>query len=130
MNLVRFCEEEDIELLLLFGSRAKSTASPGSDRDVGVLKRSGFVEPDAYLDFTYRLSRALGRGNLDVVDLRRAPPLLRYEVARTGRPLYQSDPHAFTRFQVESWKLYQDDRRTLRAMDARYIDEALARLLA
>lgn len=130
MTLARFCEVEGIALVLLFGSRAKGAARAKSDRDIGVLKHQGHIEADSYLDFTYRLSRALGRGNLDVVDLRRAPPLLRYEVARTGRPLYQSDPHAFTRFQVESWKLYQDDRRTLRAMDARYIDEALARLLA
>lgn len=129
-ELVRFCEGEGVELLLLFGSRAKDTASPGSDWDVGVLKREGFVEPDAYLDFTYRLAQALGGGNLDVVDLRRASPLLRYEAARTGRPLYQSHPHAFHRFHVYAWKLYQDDRRSLRSMDARYLDESLQRLLS
>lgn len=128
--LRRFCKGEGIELLLLFGSRAKEGASPKSDYDIGVLKHRGLLEADTYLDFTYRLAQAIGQGNLDVVDLRLVSPLLKYEAARTGHPLYQSDPYAFTRFHVNAWKLYQDDRRSLRAMDARYIDESLERSLS
>ena len=129
-KLVRFCEEEGIELLLLFGSRAKGGARTGSDCDIGVLKQRGFLEADEYLDFTYRLAQALGQGDLDVVDLRQVSPLLKYEAARTGQPLYQSDPYAFNRFHVHAWKLYQDDRRSLRSMDARYLDDSLQRLLS
>lgn len=129
-RLAKFCEEEGVELLLLFGSRAKDVAAEGSDWDVGVLMKRGLLEADRYLDFSYRLAQAMGRGNLDVVDLRRAAPLLKYEAARTGRPLYQADPSAFTRFHVYAWKLYQDDRRSLRSMDMRYLDDARSRLLA
>lgn len=129
-NLDRFCEEEGIELLLLFGSRAKGGTGAGHDWDIGVLKRRGLLEMDTYLDFTYRLAQAIVQGNLDVVDLRRASPLLKYEAARTGQPLYQCDPCALNRFHVNAWKLYQDDRRSLRTMDVRYIDESLQRLLS
>jgi hypothetical protein len=31
---------------------------------------------------------------------------------------------------VHAWKLYQDDRRSLRHMDARYLDDSLQRLLS
>lgn len=117
-------------MLLLFGSRARGGAGTRSDWDIGVLKQRGFLEPEKYLDFTYRLAQALGKGDLDVVDLRRASPLLRYEAARTGQVLYQSHPYAFNRFHVHAWKLYQDDRRGLRHMDARYLDDSLHRLLS
>lgn len=45
-----------------------------------------------------------------------------------AKPLYQSDAYAFDRFHVEAWKLYQDDRRSLRPMDAEYIGDSLERL--
>lgn len=129
-KVAAFCEEEGIELLLLFGSRAKGGAGERADWDIGVLKQWGLVEPDRYLDFTYRLAQAIGQGNVDLVDLRRASPLLKYEAARTGQVLYQSDPWTLNRFHVHAWKLYQDDRRGLRRMDLRYIDDALGRWLS
>lgn len=65
--------------------RPEAARGAGSDWDIGVLKHRGFLEADTYLDFAYHLARAVGHGNLDVVDLRRASPLLKYEAARTGQ---------------------------------------------
>jgi hypothetical protein len=76
------------------------------------------------------LGRAMGLPNVDLVDLIRATPLLQYQVARGGRPLYEAEPGLFNVFHVKAWKLYLDDARMLRRLDADYIRGALDRLKA
>lgn len=124
------CERYGLELVVIFGSRARGQARETSDCDVGVLRRKGIVPARDFLQLAYQLSQALSLGNVDLVDLRRASPLLRYEVSRWGKPVHQAEPSVFARFRVLAWKLYQDDRYDLRRFDAVYIQRSLERLLS
>jgi predicted nucleotidyltransferase len=124
------CERYGLELVVIFGSRARGQACATSDCDVGVLRKKGIVPAGDFLQLAYQLSQALKLGNIDLVDLRRASPLLKYEVSRWGKPIYQAEPSVFVRFRVLAWKLYQDDRYDLRRFDAVYIQRSLERLLS
>src|SRR5438552_824836 len=59
---------EGLELLVLFGSRARGEARQGSDWDFGYLADERF-DP---LDLLLPLVTALGTDRIDLVDLRRA----------------------------------------------------------
>lgn len=128
-KLRALCQEYGIDLVILFGSQAKGYAREESDYDVGVLKGEGLIEAEAFLDLAYQLSRALGMGNLDLVDLRRASPLLQHEAARSGKVLYQAQPGLFPLFRVLAFKRYQDARYDLYRLDPLYIERSLERLL-
>lgn len=100
-----------LELLVLFGSAAKGRTRRGSDLDLGV-----WCDGAADLDAIYlALAPRLGTDRLDLADLRRAGPLLAFEVARTGRLLYERRPGAFRQFQSLAARRYWDTEKVRRA---------------
>src|SRR4051812_49920543 len=83
-----------LDLLLLFGSRARGDSHPGSDWDLGFLARPGF-DVDRFLG---RAVRLLGSDQVDLVDLARASGMLRFRAAADGQVLYESQPGQFEDF--------------------------------
>lgn len=87
-----------IRLAVLFGSAARGTTSQRSDLDVGIsIHGGGVLPPDTVVD----VERAADR-IVDVISLDAAPPLLRFEIARTGLVLIERDPHAWADFQARA----------------------------
>jgi hypothetical protein len=57
------------------------------------------------------LSDALGLADdLDLAILNRASPLLLYEVARLGRPLYQAEPTTFVHYRLYALHSWRDNQ--------------------
>jgi predicted nucleotidyltransferase len=111
-----------LRLIVVFGSRVRGRARAGSDVDVAVLA-DGTVDLDAmYLALAPRFRAS----HLDLLDLRRAGPLLAFEVARHGRLLFERAPGEFRRFQSLAFRRYADTKR-LRDAQKRSIDVFLAR---
>lgn len=112
----------ELELLVLFGSQAKGRARAASDVDVAVRCTRA-----ADLDALYAvLAPRLGTDRVDLVDLRRAGPLLAFEVARSGRVLYERSSGAFREFQSLASRRYCDTAK-LRQAQRRAIHVFLAR---
>lgn len=89
----RFCGEHGISRAILFGSQATGRATRESDIDLAV-----WLERVELLSDTREAARAgrqllkdlanyLQTGNIDLVILNRASPLLKFQVAKTGRPV-------------------------------------------
>ena len=115
-------EIPDLELIVLFGSAASGRARPRSDVDVAVLNRGG-----ADLDALFlALAPRLKTDRLDLVDLRRAGPLLAFEVARSGVVLFERSPGVFRQFQSLASRRYADTKK-LRDAQRRSIQVFLAR---
>ena len=94
----------DLRLLVLFGSFARDRARSESDIDLAVQ-----CDGPADLDALYlALAPRLGTDRLDLIDLRRAGPLLGMAVARTGRLLFERQPGAFREFQSLASRRYCD----------------------
>ncbi len=93
-----------LELLIVFGSAATGRANSRSDVDVAV-RCTGPADLDGiYLELAPRFRTR----HLDLVDLRRAGPLLAFEVARHGVLLYERQPGAFREFQSLASRRYCD----------------------
>ena len=55
------------------------------------------------------LSQVTGWPDLHLVDLARAPALLRFDATQHGIVLYEDRPGRFAEFRVHSWKQMLDD---------------------
>jgi predicted nucleotidyltransferase len=109
-----------LDVVLLFGSRARGTAHAASDWDVGYLATNGF-DAAAWLAV---LVEALGTDHVDLVDLERASGLLRYRAARDGLTVYEAVPGLANRFRLDAVRFWCDAGPVLR----RGYDAVLAEL--
>ena len=97
-------ERYRLELIILFGSAAKGLQRPQSDLDLAVLSE----QPMGIVAVTTDMIRVLHINRVDVVDLRRAPPLLAMEVARDGYLLYERHAGQYAGFSIACFRRYVD----------------------
>jgi uncharacterized protein len=103
--------EPGLELLVLFGSRARGDAHERSDWDFGYLAGERF-DPDRFLATLVGL---LDVDRIDLVDLSRAGGLLRYRAAGDGVPLFESEEGAFAKFWFDAVSFWCDAQPILSA---------------
>jgi predicted nucleotidyltransferase len=111
-----------LELLVLFGSRARGDALERSDWDFGYVG-------DSTLDLAALLAtlvETVGSDRIDLVDLARAGGLLRYRAARDGVALYESRPRIMESFCLDAADFWCDAEAILR----RGYEDVLAELKA
>lgn len=122
--LVNLAERHGLELVVLFGSRAKGTAHPTSDFDLAVLPEAGtpggcgsdakglLSAEDArrLMALHTDLQHLLRTDRIDLVPLQCASALLAHRIARDGLPLYERAPGAFAGFCVRSVQRHEDAR--------------------
>lgn len=124
----RVCRDFNLDLLILFGSQATGRTHPGSDADVGFVRRRSALAPEEYAELQARLAPLLPRRELDLVDLGRAPGLLRHLACERGVVLHEAAPGLFEAFRVLAWNVYQDERIEIRRHDPEGIQAALRSL--
>lgn len=108
-TLASIARRFDLALIVRFGSRASDRATSGSDLDIAVLPsrpKPRALGREAAL--VVALEEALGDGEVDLAVLRGDDGLLLYEVARTGQPLYESEPGAFLAFSSYASRRFHD----------------------
>lgn len=104
--LVATARSEGLDLAVLFGSTARG--EPGAeDLDIALRGR----RPLDLIALTNRLTVALGREDVDLVDLRVADPVMLMRVASEGVPLYEAEPGAFGRFHSLAARRFFDTRK-------------------
>jgi predicted nucleotidyltransferase len=105
-SLAPLLEKKGVLLAYLFGSLAtkgeKAPRLPG-DVDLAVLTRVGPA-----WELQEALVEWLGTDRLDLVDLRKASPVLRFEILRSSRPIYIYDEEIRERYEMETLHLYRD----------------------
>ena len=100
--------EPDIEVVYLFGSSARGEAMSASDVDVALLCTSP-VELMRLGALQERLAERLGR-EVDLVDLKRASPLLAAEIVREGQAVMVANPTAKFDFELAALQRWEDTR--------------------
>ncbi len=80
-----------LKLILLFGSRAGTDFDSESDYDIA-LYADDVLDEKTLLDITAILSEFLKSERVDVVDIKKAPPLLKKKIFENYRILYEIDP--------------------------------------
>lgn len=119
--LTPLMQRPDILLIILFGSVAGGTARPDSDIDIAILASTPFNQ----LSMIDDIAGYLGTDRVDVVDLRRASPLLAMQALRHGRLLYESHAGDYATFYSLAHRRYVDTAK-LRAAQQQAIGNFLA----
>lgn len=103
--LKKIAQKYSIELFLLFGSRFSGTAYKGSDFDIAYLgKKTLDLEEESQLIID--LSLIFKSENIDLVNLRKASPLLFYAITKECQVLYETKPLIFHTLRAYGFKKY------------------------
>ena len=94
-----------LDLLILFGSRARGGARTGADWDFGYLADEAADVPALLA----ALVDVLHDDRVDLVDLRRASGLLRYRAACDARLVYESAADLFDGYRLEAARFWCDN---------------------
>lgn len=113
--------EEGLQLILLFGSHASGKLHKQSDIDVAFL----FDRPVDILALTNKVIKLLHTNNVDVVDLSRASPLLKFSAAKNGTLIYEREAGVFNQFYSLAFRIYADAKK-LREAQKSVINSFLA----
>lgn len=107
-RLCAWAETSGCRLCVLFGSRASGTPSVKGDVDVAV-QFADLPAPERRLEMVGEMQDLCGASMADLVFLHvRTDPVLRFEIFRTGIPVYEAEPGAFVNEKVRALMLYED----------------------
>lgn len=88
----------------VFGSTAAGAVHESSDLDLAVLPREPLT-PGARWDLQQELAVAL-RNDVDLVDLRSASTVMRFQVVTTGELIHDGDPRERAEFEMLALSMY------------------------
>lgn len=100
-------KDKGLKLALLFGSAVSEKVHKQSDIDLAFL----FDNPVDILALTNRVIRLLHTDNIDVVDLKRASPLLKFSIVKNCKLLYEREKGIFNEFYSLTFRMYVDTKK-------------------
>ena len=106
-RLAPLFDREDLQFAVLFGSYGTDKVHAHSDIDLGFL----FENPVDMVELTNLVIRLLRNDGVDVVDLRRASPLMKFAAIRNGRLLYEKRSGLYDTFLSLAFRMYVDTRK-------------------
>lgn len=104
MELKDIAEKFGLDFILLFGSRAEGKATKKSDFDIAVYGRHILSEEEKLI-LSHELSYIFKSEDIDIVDIKSSPPLLRKKIFDSYNLLYCRSP--FQVYQIELASLYE-----------------------
>lgn len=115
----------EVRLAYLFGSTARETKKTPADVDIAVLLASDVSAErslDIRTDLMFMIMKMVGK-NVDVVILNRANVVLRHQVVKHGKLLYEREKDLSCAYQVATLRDYEDylpmQRYYMKVMDKR-----------
>jgi len=99
--------DKDLRLVVLFGSVATGAVHPRSDIDLAFL----YDRPVDILALTNEVSKLLQVDAVDIVDLKRASPLLKFSAVKYGKPVHERSPGVLNEFHSLAFRMYVDTKK-------------------
>ena len=107
-EIVSVCKgQREIIAAHLFGSRASGEGKKASDVDIALLLDDREASNFPYLEFKVTLERVLNK-NVDLIILNQAGEILKHQIRKYGKIIYESNPKMRKQWEILSRKLYQD----------------------
>ena len=106
-RLTPLFKDETLQLVLLFGSAAAGKLHSKSDIDLAFLSDG----PVDILTITNQVIRFLHTDHIDIVDLRRANPLLKFSIMKNCKVIYEKKEGIFSNFYSLAFRIYIDSQK-------------------
>ncbi len=124
-NLAALCRKYGIFLVVLHGSYAFGRAGKQSDIDIGILAGQKY-DAETRMNLLNDFSDLFG-DKFDPVFLNGAEPLISFQVAIHGKPLYEKRKGLFQQFQLQAAARYRDTKK-FRQMEEMYIKKTVDKI--
>jgi predicted nucleotidyltransferase len=105
MSIQEIADQFELNLIVMFGSRARGQSTGNSDTDIAV-RGSKQLSRDDELQIAAALDRLFP--NVDLCDIRKASPLLLGAIGQDAKLLYQQRESLFEEFKIFAWNQYMD----------------------
>ncbi len=122
MSLNYIAEKYKIKLIIIFGSFGTKRFGKNSDIDIAFYPSKTLTLEDTDELLTDFITH-FGKDNLHLIDLKKANPLLMYEVACTGKPVYEEND-SFLKFKLLASARYADTKH-LRDKRKEYLNQKI-----
>ena len=107
-EIISVCKNRrEIIAAYVFGSRAKGKGKKTSDVDIAFLLDDRDASNFPYLEFKVTFESILDK-NVDLIILNHTGEILKHQVRKYGKIIYESNPKTRKQWEVLSRKLYQD----------------------
>jgi len=120
----KIAQKYNIKMLLLFGSRAKKSFKKESDFDVA-YSTENILSLEVENNLSFDLSFIFKSENIDLVNLRKASPLMLKQVAENSVILYQENKSVFNEFFLYAINIY-NEAKVLFKMREEYLSRKIA----
>ena len=114
--LDKLVREYGLDLIVMFGSRARGESRVDSDTDIAV-RGSRELSRDEELTIAAELDKLYP--NVDLCDIRKASPLLLGAIGNDAKLVHQARESLFEEFKIFAWNQYMDFKPTLALMRER-----------
>lgn len=101
----------EVQLFILFGSRARGEAKKDSDWDFGYIAAQNFDHAVLYTNLTLLLQT----DKIDLVNLSKVSGLLRFRAAQDGKLLYEKNAGEYEKFWLQAVHFWCDAGPIIRA---------------
>lgn len=108
-ELEKLARGNSLSLLILFGSQATGKTHAESDVDFA-FRAEKKMSPMDEARLQLKFSKALGLGNVELVNIRNAGPLLLRQIAEKSVLIFEKDPSGFARFKIYAHKLFMESK--------------------
>ncbi len=106
-----FAPIEGVEAVFMFGSTARGDHRRSSDLDLAVLLDHATAQKGVdRAKWLADLFRVVGRNDIDLVILNRAPAVLKHRILRDGRVAYVRSNRAVAEFSIRAMQEYVDTK--------------------
>jgi len=127
-DLTCLAHKYNLDLLVLLGSYGTENFKPGeSDIDIAFLAGTA-LQGNMCMQFLNDLSMVFNYGKIDLIDVKKASGLLKFQIADKGRLLYESKNGYFLRYSLYCLRYYYDTKK-FRVLKKEYFQEKLGVLL-
>jgi len=107
-EIIERCKQEEaIVAVYLFGSAASGKMKSSSDLDLALLLESSSDEAFPVLKFSSDLEKISSR-RIDLIILNRSGELLKHQVRRFGKVIFERDKNKRIKFEISGRKRYED----------------------
>ena len=123
-NINELVQKYGIKLLYVFGSYAKGSNNKNSDIDIAVLVNDNY-KPMYKLNMIGDLTSIFKRDDIDLVILNGASPVLRHQVIKYGKIIYEESLEEKVIFEAKVLSVYMD-MEPFRRTQMEFINERLS----
>ena len=104
-SVEQIAQEYSLDLIVMFGSRARGQSIGSSDTDIAVRGSRELARDDEL-----RIAAALDAffPNVDLCDIRKASPLLLGAIGQDAKLIYQQRESLLEEFKIFAWNQYMD----------------------